>query len=223
MEKVVTLALEQEDWAWDAYVLDNNMVAVRVNDRDFQFFQDPLVNVEVVQPLPFDDSEDDFTNQQLLTKLDYGLLMDVGFAPDNIDQNYTLFGIKRQEIIRVNFTYDEEESQMLQNVTSERYNSLNGTLQRIAVTREFVIISDSNGQEPGISFFDHDFNLVKFFPRPKLLESPYILKVYHNKVFETIQVFVSGPDSLSIIEQVKNDAGDVFFNIVDDVFVGKTK
>lgn len=156
--------------------------------------------MEVVQPLPFDDSEDDFTNQQLLTKLDYGLLMDVGFAPDSIDQNYTLFGIKRQEIIRVNFTYDEEESQMLQNVTSERYNSLNGTLQRIAVTREFVIISDSNGQEPGISFFDHDFNLVKFFPRPKLLESPYILKVYHNKVFETIQVFVSGPDSLSIIE-----------------------
>lgn len=112
---------------------------------------------------------------------------------------------------------------MLQNVTSERYNSLNGTLQRIAVTREFVIISDSNGQEPGISFFDHDFNLVKFFPRPKLLESPYILKVYNNEVFETIQVFVSGPDNLSIIEQVKNDDGDVFFNIVDDVFVGKTK
>ena len=60
--------------------------------------------------MPFDESEDEFTNQQLLTKLDYGLLMDVGFAPNNIDQNYTLFGIKRQEIIRVNFTYDEEES-----------------------------------------------------------------------------------------------------------------
>ena len=110
---------------------------------------------------------------------------------------------------------------MKENVTAFRYDSLNGTLQRLEVTSDFVIVSDSNGLEPGISFFDYNFNLIKYFPLPQLFESPYILKLSRNEALETIQVYVSGPDNLYIIEEVKNDAGDAFFNIIEDVFISR--
>ena len=50
--------------------------------------------MDPVEPLPFEEVELIFTNQ-VNTELDYAVLQDVGFAPNNIDKNYTLFGIKR--------------------------------------------------------------------------------------------------------------------------------
>ena len=38
IEKVIELSLEEENRTWDAFVLDQNMVAVRTNDANFKFF-----------------------------------------------------------------------------------------------------------------------------------------------------------------------------------------
>jgi len=49
---------------------------------------------------------------------------------------------------------------------------------RLVVTDEFIIVSNSNGDIPAISFFDHDLKLIKSFPRLELSEAPYNLDVY---------------------------------------------
>lgn len=95
---------------------------------------------------------------------DYSKLFDFGFKQNHKQPVYTLFGVRYKEIVRVVYTFDEKNNWMEQNVTTkaiENFNSAaNATFLRVAVTEEFFIVSNSNGIPSGISFFDHDLNLV---------------------------------------------------------------
>ena len=57
---------------------------------------------------------------------------------------------------------------------------------RLVVTDEFVIVSNSNGKLPTISFFDHDLKLIESFPRVSVNEAPYNLNVYTVPALEML-------------------------------------
>ena len=86
------------------------------------------------------------------------------------------------------------------------------------ITNEFVIVSSSDGENPGVSFFDHEWNLVKFFVFSEQDDAPYNLEVYHVPELSTLQVFVAGIDTISIIEQIKDEDGENFFKLTREVF-----
>ena len=112
---------------------------------------------------------------------DYGRLTSFSFAPNKGKNTYTLFGILNQEIVKIKYTLDTEagdEGEISEEVTLMQKEYLNGTMMRIQATEKFVIISDSNGAEPGVHFFDHDLEPVEFFPMPSLEEAPYNFEVH---------------------------------------------
>ena len=130
-----------------------------------------------------------------------------------------MFGLRRKELVKVVYSFDQEELVMSQNVTIFENEKFNGTRMKIEVTDEFVIISNSDGAEPGISFFNHSMSLVQFFNRSALFEAPYNLEVYRDPILELLQVFVAGPNTISIIEEARSIDGESFFNTLEDVFV----
>mmetsp|Transcript_39973 Transcript_39973/g.52281 ORF Transcript_39973/g.52281 Transcript_39973/m.52281 type:complete len:116 (+) Transcript_39973:869-1216(+) len=90
---------------------------------------------------------------------------------------------------------------------------------RIEVTEQFVIISNADGVKPGIYFYDHALNEIEFFPRFSLKEAPYNLEVHQDPDFGLLQVFIAGTNTLTIIEMVKNKAGENRFNLVNEAFI----
>ena len=118
----------------------------------------PIVQSLEVKPIPWKTVNS--TNKTSSdAAFDYSKLVDFGFKSNHKEPVYTLYGVRYKEIVRVDFTYDENNMWMDQNVTIESYTNFNGTFMRVAVTEDFFIVSNSNGV-PGVSFFDHDLKLV---------------------------------------------------------------
>ena len=107
-----------------------------------------------------------------------------------------------------------------ENVTYYYHPEFNGTHARIEVTQDFVIVSNSDGAQPGIYFFDHQLEQLEYFPRFALAEAPYNIEVHEDPEFGMIQVFVAGTNTLTIIEMVKNKDGNYRFNLVNEAFIG---
>ena len=81
-----------------------------------------------------------------------------------------------------------------------------------------MIVTNADGQDPGIYFFDHDWNQKKYYPMSPLAEAPYNIEVSEESD-GTLQVFVAGTNSISIVEHVKSKANDSYFNMIPNVFV----
>ena len=161
----------------------------------------------------------DNSGEFYVLNFDFSTLIDYGFAPNHHERTYTLFGVAASELVKVVYTFDDEEVAITEKVQVIRNTSFIGRFMRIQVTDNFLVVSNSEGEAPGISFFDHDWNLIHYFPRFPLLEAPYNLAVHEDPDLEMLQVFVAGPDTITIIEQVKNDDGQSFFNLSNEVFV----
>lgn len=59
--------------------------------------------------------------------------------------------------------------------------SFDATFFRMEVTLEYVIITKADGDQPGIYFYDHDLNRLKFFWLFKLNEAPYNLALHTDE------------------------------------------
>ena len=89
---------------------------------------------------------------------------------------------------------------------------------RIEVTERFVIVSNSDGAAPGVSFFDHEWNLVEFFPRLLLLEAPYNIEVFEVPDLKMLQVYIAGTNDISIIELTTDLDGKAVFKLTNQVW-----
>lgn len=65
--------------------------------------------------------------------------------------------------VKVVFSYDAEENLIREQVKIIKDANMTGNLMRIEVTDDFVIVSDSNGKKPGLTFYDHSWKKVKEF------------------------------------------------------------
>lgn len=83
------------------------------------------------------------------------------------------------------------------------------------VTDEFLIVSNADGQAPGVYFYDHNLRQIRYFTYPALTEAPYNLEVSEDFENRMLQLFVAGPNSIQIIEQTKSRQNDNYFNLVD--------
>ena len=219
IEKLMYLSLSPYDSYDDAYVLDG-VVAVRVNNTAFEFFLMPLVESLAVTPImkaPV-DPEDLLDNKP---SFDYAELMSYGFAPNKKDTNYVLFGLRSSQLVKIKYslsTFDNGDVWISDEVLIKEDTNFNGTHMRLHVTEDFIIVSNPDGLVPSISFFDHDWTLIKNFTRYRQEEAPYNLEVYAVPEFELVQVFVAGNNTVTIIEAAKNEKGEIFFNMLSDVY-----
>ncbi len=58
--------------------------------------------------------------------------------------------------------------------------SFDGTKLRIKVTDELVIVSNADGLNPGIYFFDYNLEQIEYIPRSRLAFTYYNLEVYDD-------------------------------------------
>ena len=58
---------------------------------------------------------------------------------------------------------------MTETVTIVDMPELNGTQTRLEISQDFIIVTNADGEAPGIYFFDYDWDLVKNFTLPCLL------------------------------------------------------
>ena len=117
---LVDLAIGEDDWAYEAWVLDG-IIAVRVNDDEFRFFMEPLVQSIAVEPLPM---AKDLLNSTALAdeaastqSFDYSKLLVYNFAPNNRETEYTLFALRNKEMIKIVYTFDDELIQISESVS----------------------------------------------------------------------------------------------------------
>jgi hypothetical protein len=159
IDELMVLDVSQYDQLEEVYVMDG-MVAVMVNSTEFEFFLMPLVTSQTVKPL----SRAALTSTQSLAgPFDYSRLIDYGFAPNKRQTTYTLFGLRKYELVKIEFTLGETTMKISEKVTIEPVLNLDSSFMRLVVTDEFVIVSNSDSDIPAITFFDHDLNEIKSF------------------------------------------------------------
>ena len=61
---------------------------------------------------------------------------------------------------------------------------------------------------------------VEHFSMDKIDEAPYNLEVNVVSDLKMLQVFVAGSNTVSIIEQVKDQDGEIFFLAANEVWAG---
>lgn len=113
---------------------------------------------------------------------------------------------------------EDREFEVVQNITLIANEYFTGSHSKIAITDEFIIGTSADSEDPGIFFYDYEWNLVTQFALARQDESPYNLEVYHVPELETIQVYVAGKETISIIELVKNEDGENFFKMTKNAF-----
>ena len=214
IDPLILIDLPEYDWYEEAFLFDG-AVAVRVNETNFRFFMLPLVESEIVRPVPRAPLVD--ADNQVAYDLDYSDIITYGFAPNEGQSVYTMFGLKRRELVKVVFSFDPVEGEMFEKVTIVTNKNMTGNLMRIEVTEEFVIVTDSNGKRPAVTFYDHNWKRVKEFRLPRQAESPYNLDVYQIRDLKMLQVYIAGTNNISIIEHVKDLGGTNFFKITEDI------
>ena len=112
---------------------------------------------------------------------------------------------------------------MTENITIIDQPKYNGTHMKLELTDDFIILSNSDGVSPSVSFFDHKWELIKEFPRKFMQDTSYELEVFEFPEIEMMQVFVAGPETISIIEHARDRDGGNHFNEELDVFAAKEK
>ncbi len=86
----------------------------------------------------------------------YTSLLCYAFAPNDMQPVINLFGVKNEKLVRLTFTLDEVEMGMIESNLQISMSSFNGTKLRIKVTDELVIVSNADGLNPGIYFFNYN-------------------------------------------------------------------
>ena len=110
------------------------------------------------------------------------------------------------------------EYEVVQNITLIANQNFTGIHSKIAITDDFIIGTSADGENPGIYFFDYEWNLIEQFDLARQEESPYNLEVYRVPELESTQIYVAGKETISIIELVKNEDGEIFFKMTKNVF-----
>lgn len=167
VEHLLQLDLDSEfDRANDAYLLDE-VVAVRVNETEFRFFTQPLVRSLPVKPIamaPFGEGTRNSKTDE--TDFDYSKFFDLSFAPNKGAAEYTLFGIRDKQLVKIVYEIEEDsdgEFYVTHNITTKEDDKLDGEHPRLEVTDELLIVTSSDGNSPGVFIFDHEWNLIKDF------------------------------------------------------------
>jgi len=76
----------------------------------------PIVQSLEVKPIPW-KTVNSANKTSTDGAFDYSKLVDFGFKSNKKEPVYTLYGVRYKEIVRVDFTYDEKNMWMDQNVT----------------------------------------------------------------------------------------------------------
>lgn|ERR1740139_1216361 len=109
VEHLMRLELDEEyDRVDDAYLLDG-VVAVRVNETEFRFFTQPLVRTLPVKPIDqaaFGTGTRNSKSDE--TDFDYSKFLDLGFAPNNGEEKYTLFGLRDKQLVKIVYEIEED-------------------------------------------------------------------------------------------------------------------
>lgn len=79
-------------------------------------------------------------------------------------------------------------------------------------------MTTADAEDPAILFFDHEWGLLEEFSLVRQDESPYNIEVYEVPEMGTMQVFVAGKDTISVIEMVKHENGETMFQITLSAF-----
>ena len=121
------------------------------------------------------------------------------------------------------FTLDETEMKIVESYEEYPEAKFTGKRMRIEITNELIIVSNADGYSPGIYFYDYNFQQIEYIPRSSQADSPYNLEAIDDKQLNMLQVFVAGKDTISIVEVVKNNDGDLRFNTISDVYTNVEK
>ena len=162
----------------------------QVDEEEEEQVEDPTEDID--EPVEEDTRVDidatlaDNSGEFYVLNFDFSTLIDYGFAPNHHERTYTLFGVAGSELVKVVYAFDDEDIAITEKVQVIRNTSFNGRFMRIKVTDNFLVVSNSEGEAPGITFFDHDWDLIHYFPRFPLPEAPYNLAVYEDPDLEML-------------------------------------
>ena len=162
----------------------------QVDEEEEEQVEDPTEDID--EPVEEDTRVDidatlaDNSGEFYVLNFDFSTLIDYGFAPNHHERTYTLFGVAGSELVKVVYAFDDEDIAITEKVQVIRNTSFNGRFMRIKVTDNFLVVSNSEGEAPGITFFDHDWDLIHYFPRFRLPEAPYNLAVYEDPDLEML-------------------------------------
>lgn len=148
---------------------------------------------------------------------DFQNLRAYAFGPNNGNSSYVLFGVLEDRIVRINYTHDEASGNITQNVFRRSYDFLNGTLVDIVVTTEEVIVSIANGPEPMVVFFNFELEDQQQYPRRRQENSKINLAVSKQES-TIIQVILSTPQSISVIQRAITSNGDYVYELLADIY-----
>ena len=84
-------------------------------------------------------------------------------------------------MVKVVYEFQQNEDleyEVVQNITLKGNQNFTGVHSKIAITDDFIIGTSSDGENPGIYFFDYEWNLIKQYDLARQEESPYNLEVY---------------------------------------------
>ena len=136
IDELMELSLEAGNVPTDLFVLDG-IVAVRINDNRFRFFIEPLVVRDPIEPLALDDgtlddgiSSGTTSGSTSTIPFDYTKLLAYCFSPIEEytrAENVTLYGVRFKTMVKIEYTLDEEEMMMRENVTYFYAPEFNGT------------------------------------------------------------------------------------------------
>lgn len=182
-------SVASSSFAKDAYLLDD-VVAVRIGDGgQFYIYMLPLVQLSAVQPLTFSskrifrsfdekelnggsgsssfDDSDDLDDNDLTQSFDFSDFLDLGFAPNHGKNEYSLFGVMKNFLVKIVYEIEQNEDtdvwEVNQNITRIGSGNFTGEYSRIEVTDDLVIASTADGENPGIYFYDHEWRLQTSF------------------------------------------------------------
>lgn len=68
---------------------------------------------------------------------------------------FHLFGLRDGELVRVSYTYDVEANTISYTMAREEAEEFTGNFLRLRVTKDFVVVTAADGDEPNISFYNY--------------------------------------------------------------------
>ena len=130
------------------------------------------------------------------------------------------YGVSDTEIIKWSIVFDPDMKRVTLTQDPTYGNAtLDGQVIRTATSRDFLIISCSDCEFPGIEFRDRtDLSLVKFIAYSGPFGTAAITLTTIDNDFNTLSVFIGANDQIDKVEYYKNKDGRTFFNFLDNVF-----
>ena len=130
------------------------------------------------------------------------------------------YGVSDTEIMKWSIVFDQD----MKRVTLSQYPTsgnctLDGQVIRTATSKDFLIISCSDCEYPGIEFRDRtDLSLVKLYAYSGPFGTAAITIAIFDNYFDTLSVFIGANNQIDQVEYYKNKDGRTFFNFLDNVF-----